>query len=421
MTDLPKNMEKRYFLSELVGSRVTLKGRTIGNLDDVVINENSKLPDVTHLHVHRPFGEPALLIPWDKVKLIAAKEVIIAIERQSDYEKEPPEGSILLRDHILDKKVLDTEDREVEVVYDIRLVLRDERLYVSEVDTSRSGLLRRMHLGFLADILFASSKGAEGEMISWAYIQPLPTLGSFRGELKLKVLKEKISEMRPVDIADVLEEMEPDQRIAIFNQLDNKSASDTLEKTDPAVQRALIASLKKERVVQLINEMTPGQAADILSVLPWGEANTILSSMNKENAVKVKSIMEKQEENILDFTTTNCLKLAPDTTVLEAQEAYPRVAKGKDVIMYLYIVDDKERLLGVIDIKELLQAEESTLLKDIMVTNLVRLKPDSTLKEASGLFARYDFRAIPVTDDREKLLGVVPYRDVMRLKHVLID
>ena len=106
-------------------------------------------------------------------------------------------------------------------------------------------------------------------MIPWTCIQPLPTnIGRFKGNVKLNVLKEKLSEIHPVDLADILEEMDHDQRVMVFSTLDHEQATDTLEEIEPKVQREIISSLSTEKVVQLINDMTPGQAADILSVLP---------------------------------------------------------------------------------------------------------------------------------------------------------
>jgi Mg/Co/Ni transporter MgtE len=89
--------------------------------------------------------------------------------------------------------------------------------------------------------------------------------------------------------------------------------------------------------------------------------------------------------------------------------------------MYVYVVDGQGMLLGVIDLKELLQADDRALLKDIMVENVISLNTDSTLKEASQNFARYDFRALPVTDDKNRLVGVIPYRDVMNLTHHFLE
>jgi len=85
--------------------------------------------------------------------------------------------------------------------------------------------------------------------------------------------------------------------------------------------------------------------------------------------------------------------------------------------MYVYVVDEDRKLLGVLNGKELLHAEPSAHLSDQMTTNLITLNTESTIKDASKLFARYGFRAIPIVDERESIIGVIPYRDVMDLKH----
>jgi Mg/Co/Ni transporter MgtE len=318
--------------------------------------------------------------------------------------------------------VLDTEDTEVEVVYDIRLVERNAKLYVTEVDTSKAARLRRLGLGFLSRVLAPREDPEDSGAISWLYIQPLPShISSFRGNVKLKILKATLAEIHPVDLADILEELDHDQRVMVFSSLDNEQASDTLEEIEPHVQRDIISSLSVEKVVQLVNEMTPGQAADILSVLPSSEALVILEDMNKDNAKKIQSIIGKQEEKVINYTTQKILKFSPDTLVEYVQNDYPRHARDKDVIMYIYVVDMHDTLLGVIDLKELLQADDRALLKDIMVENVISLNTESTLKEASQSFARYDFRALPVTDERNRIVGVIPYRDVMNLTHHFLE
>jgi magnesium transporter len=411
-----------FFLSEIIGARVMLRGKKIGTLSDLVIMEAGKVPEVRQIVVTRPFGKPALLIPWEKVGSLADRGFAVDIPDVREFEGEPAENAILLRDHILDKKVLDMEDREVEMVYDVKLVVKNRKLYATDVDTSRYGLLRRIGLARLANFIYSLAEKIKDQTISWTYIQPLPTqIGSFRGDVKLNILREKLEGLHPVDLADILEDLDPDQRRMIFDGLSHEQASDTLEEIEPVVQRELISTLNKDKVIQLIDLMTPGQAADLLSVLPSPESAEILGSLKAENGKKVRAILEKQEEKVINFTTTKILKFPPDMTVGDAQNGYDHAAKGKDVIMYLYITDSVDRLLGVIDIKELLLAPDSAPLKDVMVDTVISLKPESTLKEASDFFARYDFRAIPVLDEQDRIMGVVPYRDVMNLTHHFLE
>jgi magnesium transporter len=413
--------EQAFFLSEVLGAKVTLGGKKVGKLTDVVIRENGTLPVVTHVFVSLPFGVNAL-IPWDQIATIGPKEIAVAANDIGPYKGEPDEKAVLLKDYIVDKKAIDLDGRDLDVVYDVRLVRKNGRLYVSEVDLSRYGLLRRMGLAWLANFIYSLAESIREQMISWTYIRPLPEkLGRFHGDLQLKVLKEELADMHPVDLADILEELEHAERVKLFEGLDTEHASYTLEEIDPSVQRALVSSLNIERVTQLIDKMTPGQAADIVSILSGAEAAGILQRLSPDNADKIRAIIHQHEENILNYATQEYLAYPPETTVEQAQDHYRQAAKGKDVVMYLYVVDPGGRLLGVIDIKELLQADERACLQAIMVDHVITLDPRSTLRDAAQMFARYDFRAIPIVDDGGKLLGVVPYRDVMGLKHRFVE
>ncbi len=409
-------------LSDILNVPILRSGRKIGSLADLVIVETSKIPEVRSLYVTRSFGHPSLLIPWENVHTLTGRGIEITVSDIKTYETEPADDVILLRDYVLDKKVIDLEENEVEVVYDIRLVLRNKKLYVTDVDTGKAARLRRLGLGLLAKLLYATADTEAEQLISWKYIQPLPTnIGRFKGNVKLNVLKEKLSEIHPVDLADILEEMDHEQRVMVFSSLEHGHASDTLEEIEPKVQREIISSLSTEKVVQLINDMTPGQAADILSVLPSAEAHVILDVMNADSARKVQAIINRQEEKVIHYTTQKILKFPPETTVEYVQNDYPRHARDKDVIMYIYIIDENEHLLGVVDLKELLKADDKAFLRDVMVENVITLSTGNTLKEAAQEFSRYGFRALPVVDDDNRLAGVIPYRDVMNLTHQFVE
>ncbi len=420
--DDTNNEEKTYYLSEIQGSKVFFRLKRIGKLVDLKIVDKDKIAEVTHITVARRFGWTPLLVPIEKVVFYPHKRVEINIDDMEKYEGEPGENSILLKDHILDKKVLDMEDREVEIVYDAILVEREGKLYVTAVDVSSSGLFRRLGLKWLANLLNKMSRRPRERTIAWTYLQPLPdNIGSFKGNVKLTVLKDSLAEIPAVDLAKIFDELNPKQREILFNELDTDQASDTLEEISPNIQRSLISSLKKERVVKLINIMTSGQAADILAALPHDDAQEILTFIDKENAEKIKQIMDKHEEKISHYTTKKFIKFKPEVKVKDALEKYPHVARNKDVVMYLYILTNDGTLLGVIDIKELLHAGFKAKLGDIMVTTYVSLHMNDNLKYASEMFSKYEFRALPVVDDNKKLLGVVTYRDVMNLKHLFIS
>ena len=115
------------------------------------------------------------------------------------------------------------------------------------------------------------------------------------------------------------------------------------------------------------------------------------------------------------------LRVSPDEMVKAVRDGYPQIARDKDEIMYLYVVDRDGKLLGIIDLKELLQADDKVLLVNIMTKNAIALKKESTLGEASNMFSRYDFRALQVVDNDDNMIDVVRYRDVTKLTHYFLE
>ncbi len=409
-------IENEFFLSEILGRRVFVKKQQIGRLGDLAIIETGKLPEVTHVIVTRSLGYPSLTVPWDMVLLISNNEVVLGLDAAAttQYERAPQENLILLHDHILDKKILDMDDHEVEVVYDVKLAFQGGKLYAAEVDFSHYRALRRLGFRKLAKLLTNRNKEAR---VSWLYVQPLPEeLGSFAGNIKLKVPKAGLSEIHPVDLADILEELEGGQRVALFNALDAEQASDTLEEVEPRVQRELIRAIEKERAALLINDMTPAQAADILAILPRDQASAILKLIDRDMSSKVEHIIDKHDEGILLYGSQDVIRLPSATPAEDVLDRYRELAKGKDVVMYVYVTNAEGALKGVVDIREMVAAEPGQTLGDIMTEHVIALPKDATLRDAAMLFERYNFRALPIVDENDHLLGAVSSRDVRSLR-----
>ncbi|HWQ64256.1 MAG TPA: CBS domain-containing protein [Methanospirillum sp.] len=405
------------YYTELLSKKVTTNGKRIGRIRDLLIIETLRCPEVTHFVVQRA-GKKPLFVPWEKIISIHNSTIEIAPESSNAFELEPESDKIPLQQFILNKKVIDLEDHEIRLVNDINLIINMfNKLLVFEVDFSKMGYLRRYRLRWLAEFI-QGGRDEERTLVPWTDIQLLPpATGEEKRRFNIKSLKDKLSRMHPVDIAEIIEDMDQEQRAVVFSELDTSTASDALEEIAPPIQREIVSVLSREKAVAVIDEMTPGQAADILEGIPFTDARDILDTMTPDRAKKVRSILEKSEENILDYTTTRFIMLPPEAEVGKVRDEYAHLARDKDVIMYLYIVDDSDILRGIVDIKELLQAEDDAALIDIMVYEMITLTTESTLKDAAEEFTRYDFRALPVIDPDGKIIGVVPYRDIMKLRH----
>ena len=406
-----------FFITDLIRDKVLQqkgdKEEEIGRLVDLEIKQNGGYPEVTNLIVGRSFGRPPLEIPFAMVKSIDTRRTLVEVPpdvKLKEFVHEP--ARTLIKDMILDKKIIDTDGYEVEIVYDIRLLLAEGKMRVVHVDVTKAGMLRRLHFGWLGRLLWGEIK--ETDLLPWRYVQPLPSeLDRFKGSVKLTISREKIADIHPADLADILAELSGEERMAVFETLDTETAADTLEEAEPRVQRDLVAALRRDRLVELFQTMTPAQIADILEILPRFDAQVLRKSLPAETTVKVTELLDEQDIDLESIATSRFLELPETALVGEALACLRDRTRRYDVIMYVYITAEDGTLIGVIDIRELIQADEMTRLKDAMTEQVVSLSAEDTLADAATEFSDHGFRALPMVDENHKLIGVIPYKDLL--------
>ena len=297
-----------FFITELIRDKVLQdKGEKrieLGTLVDLEIRLTGRYPEVVNLIVGRSFGRPPLEVPFRYVKTIDTRRTVVELPagvKLREFDKES--ARILVKDMVLDKKIIDTDEYEVEIVYDIHLLHAEGRMLVVHVDVTKAGMLRRLHFGWLARLLWGEVKNIE--LLPWKYVQPLPTdIDRFHGNVKLTVSREKIADIHPADLADILEELSGDERMAVFNTLDTETAADTLEEAEPRVQRELVASLRRDRLAELFHTMTPAQIADILEILPRVDAEALKKSLPAETGEKVNELLNAHDVKLPSIATS---------------------------------------------------------------------------------------------------------------------
>ena len=416
-TETDTRLPRFFFITQLIRDKVLQeKGdvRTeLGTLSDLEIKLSGRYPEVINLIVGRSFGRPPLEVPFHYVKSIDTRRTVVELPsgvKLKEFDRES--ARILIKDMILDKKIIDTDEYEVEIAYDIHLLHAEGRMLVVHVDITKAGMLRRLHFGWLGRLLWGEVKDIE--MLPWKYVQPLPTdIDRFHGNVKLTVSREKIADIHPADLADILEELSGDERMAVFNTLDTETAADTLEEAEPRVQRELVASLRRDRLAELFHTMTPAQIADILEILPRVDAEALKKSLPVETGAQVNELLNAHDVKLPSIATSRFLALPDTATIRQALAKFRSRTRRYDVIMYVYVTKEDGTLTGVVDIRELIQTKSDETLRNIMTEQIVTLSPTDTLADAASEFSKYGFRALPMVDESRTLLGVIRYKDLL--------
>jgi magnesium transporter len=415
--EMDEKLPRFFFITQLIRDKVIQvkadKRIELGRLVDLEIKLGRLYPEVVNLIVGRSFGRPPLEVPFSWVTSIDARRSIVEVppgEKLREFDQES--SRILVKDMILDKKIIDTDEYEVELVYDIHLLHAEGRMLVVHVDVTKAGMLRRLHFGWLARMIWGEVK--DTELLPWKYVQSLPTdIDRFHGNVKLTVSRERITDIHPADLADILEELSGVERMAVFNTLDTETAADTLEEAEPRVQRELVASLRRDRLAELFHTMTPAQIADILEILPRVDAEALKKSLSPDEAAKVSELLEAHDVKLPSLATERFLALPDSALVRQALTKFRSRTKRYDVIMYVYVTSAEGTLKGVVDIRELIQNRSDESLRNIMTEQVVTLAPTDTLADAASEFSKYGFRALPMVDENRNLLGVVRYKDLL--------
>jgi CBS domain-containing protein len=407
----PQNSYQFYYLSELIKRPICVEKleNRIGKLTDLVFSLTEPYPEAVGIYMEHGWGKPSTFIPWEKVSHLKEDSIIV---RPPDNATYPPfidqAGWILLDKHLMGRTVVDMDDRRVEVVNDIHLLMSKEKLFLVHVDISFAGHLKRWGLGKL--------KWIKEDLISWKFVQPLSVEDVVAtGKVSLSVTKNQLTKLPSEDLADILEELPEEEQQALLLGLDSEKAAEALAEAEPRAQRQIIANIRQERARMIFSEMSVPQLAALFSVLPYDQVSQFINLLDKEQAERVRAILAERETTARRLVSSAFLAIKKDVRVGDALNRVQHSGLEYHNISYLYVVDDDgHKLLGVVDVRELIVADQNKMLAEIMMAPVVTAEQDDNPDDLAELFAKYHYRMVPVVDSADNILGVILYNDVMK-------
>jgi magnesium transporter len=303
--------------------------------------------------------------------------------------------------------ILDTDGRRTEVVNDVHLLFSKGRMILVHVDISFNGFLRKWHLE-----KFASGKD---QLISWRYVQPLSVEDHTKDIVTLSVAREQALELPGEDLADALEVLSGDEQQAMFAALDADKAAEVLVEAEPRAKRQLIAFLREERARAVLASMSVPQVADLFSDLSHEKVTELMKCLTPERAARVNAVMTDADVPASTMMSDRFLAFSKGTKAGEVLELLRSTPCDRRNISYLYIVADEQKLLtGLVDLRDLVTAPPDAILGDLMIAPVVTAERDALREDLKAMFAKYQFRMLPVVDAQEHLLGVVRFKDLMK-------
>jgi magnesium transporter len=220
-----------------------------------------------------------------------------------------------------------------------------------------------------------------------------------------------IESLRPPDQADLFTELDDSEQVALLPELNPADLADILEEMDDEGAAELVASLPIEALIRVVDEMEPDEAADLLGDIHPEQARAVLAGL--EDSEEVRPLLLHPDDSAGGLMTSEYLALRRLMTAGEAIRAIRAWQPEAETIYYLFVVDRRGRLCGVVGLRQLVIAEPETLIQDVMESEVISVPVGTDQEECARLMARYDLLALPVVDSDRVLLGVITVDDVM--------
>ncbi|WAM32063.1 magnesium transporter [Caldicellulosiruptor naganoensis] len=399
-----------FYLSRVIGNKVYSEDKKVlGKLQDLIVDAKNIRPKVIAAKVKS--GKNVQIVDFSFFIIYKEKGQYVIETRNLKPIDVQKEDTIMLVKHILDKQIVDMNGRKVVRVNDIRLAILSTGVYIIAVDIGLEGLLRRLGLAKpLKKVLKPLGKSIPSRLILWDDVEPL---ASPHSDLKLSTTYSKLSTLHPSDLADIIEELDKKTQAYVFSTLDEEKAADVLEELDVEAQRNVLESLPVEKAADLLEKMPADEVADILDEIKEERAEELLNEMEKEASEKVKELMDYPENTVGSIMTTDFIAFTTHFTVEQTIQELRRLKPDPDEIYYLYVIDNEERLCGVVSLRDLVISEPQTPLYEIMSRNVVYVKDMDNVNSLVEIISKYSLLAVPVVDDDKRLIGVVIINDIV--------
>ena len=413
-------MADQIALSSILGAPVyEASGALAGHVREVAISPQDDPGHISDLVVKTSSGDR--LLPVKAVSSLDRSAVRApSVRAASSVQDWPPlvssSGMLLLERDLLDQQIIDVSGRKVVRVNDLDLspepVNGSVKLKVGRVDVGLRGAVRRLLKGIAPSrAIEALASRMPERAIPWEAVNLIETDPARRVHLKLEY--QKLAKLHPADIADILEDLAPAEREAVFGSLDEEVAADALEEIDPKMQVELMRSIDSDKAADIVEEMEPDAAADLLGDLPQETSEEILEEMEPEEREEVAELLAFKENTAAGRMTTEYIAVPPQATVEDAILKLRAFTGETELINTVYLVNPGGKLAGSVPLVSLVLAPPHTKLATLSPEHVIFCTAHASDKDVAEMFDKYNLMSLPIVDDEGRLAGVVTADDVI--------
>jgi magnesium transporter len=400
-----------FYLSRVVNKKVlSPSGEVIGKIQDILVDVQSQKPKAVAVKIKSGGKIKIVNITEFTIHRDNNNNVFTCGDTQNIFE-EVKENTLFLKNHVLDKQIVDIDGRKLVRVNDLRLAVLATGIFVVAVDVGLEGLFRR--LGFARPVnrlLRVFKASLPSKLILWDEVE---TIDFGQAGIKLSSPFSKLSTLHASDLADIIEDMDANMQAEVFASLDYEKAADVLEEMETDAQIHVIESMTIEKAADVLEKMPADEVADILDEMEDEKAEELLSEMEKDASEDVRELLEYENDEIGSIMTTDYIAFNKNMTVMDTILELRQLKPESDTIYYLYIVDENEQFIATVSLRDIIVSQPETKLSEIMSEKSIYVTDTDNVDEIADIISRYNLLAVPVVDKDKHMLGMVVIDDVV--------
>ena len=232
---------------------------------------------------------------------------------------------------------------------------------------------------------------------------------------KYNVLKEELKKVNSADIPALLEDLDKEEVIKLFRILPKEQAGEAFSYMDPYMKEKLIQDLTDAELKNILDELFMDDTVDLIEEMPSNVVKKILRAVNKQDRKVINELLQYPEDSAGSIMTTEFVDLKETMTVEQALQRIRDIGIDSETIYNCYVLNSNRILLGTVNIKEILISKPTTIIKNLMATNIISINTTDDQEEVTKLFDKYDYFALPVVDNEKRLVGIVTVDDAINV------
>jgi len=404
------------FATELVGaSAYDSQAQFVGRVREFFVEPAEQPNRISHFLISRGRFQP-LVARYDQVSKVVPGRIDLKVSERALDAYKPNEAWLAVQKDLLDQQIIDTEGRKVVRVNDVDLteIQTNEHveLRIAQVDVGLPGAMRRLLQGIAPSAVVRKLQGKLPQRtIRWEFvnlIEPDPLR-----RVKLRITHEKLEDLHPADLAEMMEELSAAERQGIIASLDEETAAAVLAELDERLTTQIVEKLDPEKAADILEEMAPDAAADVLADLPRETSEELLEEMPGHEASEVRGLLAFDENTAGGMMNPEFVFVGETATRDEVLQWMRLQDLNVDQLDTIVLLDAEAKFSGTVPVARLLLAEPEQRMSELKTEPLLGVPGDADEQDVFELFDKYNLRMLTVTNSEGRPIGTITVDDVV--------